>query len=275
MPETQALQVETVTRGAVPEDAMDLAVLRVRAQLRAAQEPVMFAKIKLAMAAGRDSQAAVAQTSVDLNGRRVRAQAAAATMRAAIESMCERLKVRLERAAEQDAAVGWDEGSGPDWHLSRHPGGRPGGRIGGRLAGFLPQPRRSAEAPPGVVRHKTYALSRLTPDEAIADLEMLDYEFHLFTELITDTDSVVYVTDDGYRIAQVDPRPDLLELEPLGSAVTVSDVRAPRLELGEAETCLEASGRPFMFFVNNQTGRGNLIYHRYDGNYGLITPVGG
>jgi len=275
MPETQALQVETVTRGAVPEDAMDLAVLRVRAQLRAAQEPVMFAKIKLAMAAGGDSQAAVAQASVDLNGRRVRAQAAAATMRAAIESMCERLKVRLDRAAEQDAAVGWDEGSGPDWRLSRHPGGRLGGRVGGRLAGFLPQPRRSAEAPPGVIRHKAYALSRLTPDEAIADLEMLDYEFHLFTELITDTDSVVYVTDDGYRIAQVDPRPDLLELEPLGSAVTVSEVRAPRLELGEAETCLEASGRPFMFFVNNQTGRGNLIYHRYDGNYGLITPVGG
>src|SRR5258708_9839762 len=47
MSETQALQVETVTRGAVPEDAMDLAVLRVRAELRAAHEPVLFAKVKL------------------------------------------------------------------------------------------------------------------------------------------------------------------------------------------------------------------------------------
>ena len=26
------------------------------------------------------------------------------------------------------------------------------------------------------------------------------------------------------------------------------------------------------FFVNSQTNRGNLIYHRYNGHYGLITP---
>jgi hypothetical protein len=263
MSDTQALQVKTVTRGAVPEDAVDLVVMRVRAQLRTAHEPVMFAKIKLATADAHDSQAAVAQASVDLNGRRVRAQAAAGTMRAAIEAMCERLKVRLERAAEQDAGVSWSE----------REGGGPSRRLGWRLGWCLPRPRRPAEAPRGVVRHKPYALSRLTPDEAIADLEILDYEFHLFTERVTNSDSVVYVTEDGYRIAQVDLRPDLLELEPVGSAVTVSEVRVPRLELADAETRLEASGWSFMFFVNNQTGRGNLLYHRYDGNYGLITPA--
>lgn len=104
MSDTQLLQVETVTRGSVPEDAVDLAVLRVRAELRAMRKPVLFAKVKLAMAAGAgDEQPAVAQASVDLNGRRVRAQAAAATLRAAIESMCQKLNARLERAAEQDA----------------------------------------------------------------------------------------------------------------------------------------------------------------------------
>lgn len=270
MSDTQSLQVETVTRGAVPEDAMDLAVLRVRAELRAARKPVLLAKVKLAIAADAgDSRPAIAQASVDLNGRRVRAQAAEATMRAAIESMCQKLKARLARAAEQDAAAGQADDDGP----------------GRRLDRYLPQPRRPAEAAPGpmrpaeaaprVVRHKSYALSRLTPDEAIADLEMLDYEFHLFTERVTDTDSVVYVTDDGYRMAQVDPRPDLLALEPLGPGVTVSEVRPPRLELVEAEVRLEALGQPFMFFVNSQTGRGNLIYHRYDGHYGLITPADG
>lgn len=268
MPETQSLQVETVTRGAVPEDAIDLAVLRVRAELRAAHEPVIFARVKLAAADAGGNRQSVAQCSVDLIRRPVRAQAVAETMRAAIEFMCERLKVRLERAAEQDSAVSWAGDGGPgrrlDWRLR--------GRLGGPLAG-LPQPRRSPEAPPGVVRHKSYALSRLTPDEAIADLEMLDYEFHLFTERATGTDSVVYVTGDGYRIAQVEPRPDLLELEPLGSAVTVSEVRPVPLELAEAETRLEASGWPFMFFVNRRTGRGNLIYRRYDGQYGLITPA--
>lgn len=256
---TQALQVETVTRGAVPEDAMDLAVLRVRAELRAAPEPVLFARVKLAVAADPpDGQPAVAQASVDLKGRRVRAQAAAETMRAAIELMCQKLKVRLERAAEQDAAIGWAEAGGP--------GRRPYWR--------LPRPRRPVEVP-SVIRHKSYGLSRLTLDEAIADLEMLDYEFHLFTERATNTDSVVYVTEDGYRVAQAEPRPDLLELEPVGSAVTVSDVRAPRLELDEAKARLEDLGWPFIFFVNSQTGRGNLIYHRYDGHYGLITPADG
>lgn len=257
---TQALQVETVTRGAVPEEAIDLAVLRVRAELRATHEPVLFAKIKLAMADSVvSSRLAVAQASVDMNGRRVRAQAAAETMRAAIELMCQKLKAQLERAAEQHSAVGLagDGGAGRDLEWRR----------------LLPQPRRSAEAAAGVVRHKSYALSRLTPDEAIADLEMLDFGFHLFTERVTGADSVVYVTEGGYRIAQADPRPDLLELEALAPMVRMSEVRAERLELAEAQARLEASGRPFMFFVNNRTGRGNLIYRRYDGHYGLITPA--
>src|SRR6185437_3779680 len=81
MSHTQALQVETLTRGAVPEDAMDLAVLRVRAELRATPKPVRYAKIKLAMAVDPiDGEPAVAQASVDLNGRRIRAQAVAQTM---------------------------------------------------------------------------------------------------------------------------------------------------------------------------------------------------
>jgi hypothetical protein len=28
-----------------------------------------------------------------------------------------------------------------------------------------------------------------------------------------------------------------------------------------------------LFFVNSETGRGNLIYHRYDGHYGFIEPA--
>ena len=36
---------------------------------------------------------------------------------------------------------------------------------------------------------------------------------------------------------------------------------------------LEALGYPFLFFVNSDTSRGNLIYHRHNGHYGLITPA--
>jgi Sigma 54 modulation/S30EA ribosomal protein C terminus len=38
---------------------------------------------------------------------------------------------------------------------------------------------------------------------------------------------------------------------------------------------LEASGQPFLFFVDAETGRGNVLYHRYDGHYGLIVPSAG
>ena len=61
---------------------------------------------------------------------------------------------------------------------------------------------------------------------------------------------------------------------PVHAAVTVSEHPAPRLNLAAATARLEALGQPFLFFVSSETGRGNLIYHRYDGDYGVITPPG-
>lgn len=58
-----------------------------------------------------------------------------------------------------------------------------------------------------------------------------------------------------------------------GPSITVSKIPAPRLSVTEATARLEAAGQPFVFFVNPETGRGNLIYHRYDGHYGLIEPA--
>ena len=48
---------------------------------------------------------------------------------------------------------------------------------------------------------------------------------------------------------------------------------APGLTVTEATARLETAGQSFLFFVNPETGRGNLLYHRYDGHYGLIEPV--
>ena len=35
---------------------------------------------------------------------------------------------------------------------------------------------------------------------------------------------------------------------------------------------LDASAEPHIFFANATTGRGNVLYRRYDGHYGLIVP---
>jgi len=261
MADTQTLQVQTHAQGAVPEDAMDLAVLRVRAVLRLAAEPVLFARVKLTMAADPAvERPAIAQANIDLNGRPVRAQSAAATMRDAIEKLSDKLRIQLERAARNWARL---RGSQP----VAEPGEWRHDSVPAQRLPYFPRPMEER----GVVRHKSYGLARMTPDEAAADMELLDYDFHLFTELSTSQDSVVYRTGHGYRVAQMHPKADRLGL--MDSDMSVSELPAPKLDVTEAETRLEAFGQPFLFFVNTRSGRGNLIYHRYDGDYGLITPA--
>lgn len=123
------------------------------------------------------------------------------------------------------------------------------------------------------MRRKSYALDRETPQEAAAEVELMDYHFHLFTERSTGQDSVICRTAGGYRLQLAVPRAD--ELGPVDESIVVSEAAAPRLSLNETGTWLEASGQPFLFFVDAETGRGNVLYHRYDGHYGLITPSAG
>ncbi|HVB45920.1 MAG TPA: HPF/RaiA family ribosome-associated protein [Streptosporangiaceae bacterium] len=263
MADTQTLQVQTHAHGAVPEDATDLAVMRVRSELRKAHEPVLFARVKLTLSADPAvERPAIAQVNVDLNGRPIRAQANAATMRDAIEMLSDKLRIQLRRAERNWAAIhGGLPAREPEPGEWRHQS------IPAQRLPYFPRPVDERS----VVRHKSYGLAKLTPDEAVADLELLDYDFHLFTERSTNEDSVIYRADDGYRLAQVHPRPS--RLGPTENPMTVSDVPAPRIDVADAETRLGAFGQPFMFFVNSRTGRGNLIYHRYDGDYGLITPA--
>jgi hypothetical protein len=264
-----ALQIETQAYGEVPEDAIDLAVLRLRSVLRSAPSAVLFARVKVAVSPGLvagTSRSVVAQANVDLSGRLVRAQGVAENMRTAIDLMCERLGVQLRNAG------------GGQGEFSLHRAGAARAR--------LPRPRRAVETP-AVVRHKGYGLARLTVDEAIAELEAFDFDFHLFTERLTGSDSVVYTTVRGYRVAQVSPRPDLVAGVGAGAGVgasagvgatageivSVSEVPAPRMGVDEAQGRLEGLEQPFIFFVEPRSGRGNLLYFRYDGDLGLITPA--
>ncbi len=265
-----ALQIETQAYGEVPEDAMDLAVLRLRSVLRSAPEPVLLARVKLAVTPGLvagASRSVVAQANVDMSGRLLRAQGVAENMRTAIELMCERMAVQLRNA-----------GGGQGEFALRRLGAGPGA---GAARPRVPRPRLAAEGAQ-IVRRKAFRLARLTVDEAIAELEAFDFDFHLFTERVTGSDSVVYTTVRGYRVAQVEPRPDLVAVAEAGSGfgsagevVSVSEVPAPRLGVDEAQVRLEGLEQPFIFFVEPGSGRGNLLYFRFDGDLGLITPVEG
>ncbi|MCV7231303.1 sigma 54 modulation/S30EA ribosomal C-terminal domain-containing protein [Mycobacterium branderi] len=102
-------------------------------------------------------------------------------------------------------------------------------------------------------------------------MELLDYDFHLFTEKGTRQASVVYrAGPTGYRVAQL--KPSVEELAPFELPVTLSPQPAPRLTLQRAKEELCLLGLPFLFFIDVAEGRAGVLYHRYDGHYGLISP---
>ncbi len=259
---TQTLQVQTDARGAVPPRSMDLAVEKVQAALRHASEPVLFARVKLTMSADPAvERPAAAQVNLDLNGRPIRAQADAGSMREAVDRMCGRLKIRLDRTARNWAAVGGGKPvARPDeWRHQSTPA---------RRLPYFPRPRDER----AVIRHKSYAPTRQAPDEAAAEMDLLDYDFYLFTERATGQDSVLYRTYNGFQLVQARPRHG--DLGPTAASITVSDQFPPRLDTAGAIDRLEALDLPFLFFVDSETGRGSLIYHRYDGHYGHISSAG-
>jgi hypothetical protein len=78
--ETAAVRVET--HGRVPRGSADLAAAMVGSLLRVAAEPGLSARVTVAVAADPAvARPAVAQATIDLNGRIVRAQAAGPTTR--------------------------------------------------------------------------------------------------------------------------------------------------------------------------------------------------
>ncbi|GAA1654554.1 HPF/RaiA family ribosome-associated protein [Nonomuraea maheshkhaliensis] len=254
--------VRIQTRGPIRPGDVEHARLTVAALTRLAHEPVLDVRVKLAAAPGPTvEQPYTAQANLDVNGRLVRAQAAARSTHAAIHLLHDRLRTRLRRTARD-----WENlrGRRPDDadHEWRHAG------PPRKPLPYFPRPIGRRQ----VVRRKTYDLDRLTCDEAALDLERLDYDFHLFTETATGQDSVLYRTDGGCRLAQVTPQP--ARLGPVSVPLTFSPASAPRLTVAQATARLEATGLPFVFFADAGTGRGQVLYHRYDGDYGLITAAG-
>jgi Sigma 54 modulation/S30EA ribosomal protein C terminus len=72
-----------------------------------------------------------------------------------------------------------------------------------------------------------------TVDEAVAEMDDLDHDFHLFVEAGRGVDSIVHRTDPtGVRLAQVDGHADAVA--PGAVPVTLSTVPAPLFDTAEA-----------------------------------------
>lgn len=125
-----------------------------------------------------------------------------------------------------------------------------------------------------VIRRKSFAMAPCTVDEAALEMDLLDYDFHLFTEKGTVSAGVLYRGGPtGYRLALVAPAP-ADRLSPFELPVTISPQPAPCLTEKEAAERLGLLGLPFLFYIDAAEGRASVLHHRYDGHYGLITPAG-
>ncbi|MFF6779255.1 sigma 54 modulation/S30EA ribosomal C-terminal domain-containing protein [Streptomyces sp. NPDC012637] len=256
---SQAVDVQVRSRGQVPRGAATYAREKVLATIDHVSEPVLAAQVKLIQAV-RCSAArpATAQAVVDVSGRPVRAHVAASTMFEAVDLLQERLTVRLARArrygprgssgAVQEA---WWDSAGHEHRPHRQ---------------HLPAEERRIE------RYKSFSRNRQTPEDAVIDLEAMDYDFWVFTDLTSGYDSVVYrdVRTGRHRLASLGPVGEEPQAEGL---LSVSTVPVPVSTVPEAVQRLNLTGLPWVFFADTATGRGSVLYHRYDGHYGLITPA--
>lgn len=128
-----------------------------------------------------------------------------------------------------------------------------------------------------VSRRESCVLQRMTSVQALAVMDAMDYDVHLFADTETGEDAVVYRAGPwGMRVARrccMRPPAGLASVSARPIALVVNPRRAPVLTEAAAVKRVCAAQLGFLFFCDPSSGRGRLLYPRYDGNLGLITPA--
>lgn len=256
------LEVPVVTRGQVAPDAVDYARLKITHAARHGGAHAIHAVVRLTQAPDpAQARPAMAEATVDLSGTVVRAHVAASTMLEAIDLLDGRLRRRIDEGEDRMRAL----------HL-RHRDDGPGEWRHGSMPSERPHRYERPVEERELVRHKSFAVRQQTVDEAVLDLEALDHDFFLFRDERTGCDAVLWRRNAHHALIESDGRggeaPDTV------AEVEVEHRPVERLAIAEAIEHLDLGADPFVFFVNAESGRGNVVYLRYDGHYGLIEPAG-
>ena len=223
--------------------------------------PVLYARVVLTVHEdpARDRPVS-AKGELDVNGRLVGAHVAAGTVPEAVDRLDARLRERLERYAhrQQSKARRGRNGDAHTWHHGDRESSRPE---------YFPRPSDERQ----ILRTKTFAVAAMTPDEAAFDLELLDHDFYLFANVETGEDNVIaraegegYVLHEPSAAGHAGDAATPMVPAPGHPATVTTDAAVDLLELG---------GGRYLFFLDPDDGRGRLLYHRYDGHYGLIVPA--
>ncbi len=254
--------IDFVIEGQVGDAARTRATEMVSALTELSPRPVIFTRVKLQHSPSRPpNERCMAQGTLDVSGALLRAQVVAPGMIEAINLLETRLQRRVRDLADRREAANArppSAGSGT-W---RH------GDLRNSQPGYFPRPATERE----IVRRKTWAGDRLSVTDALFDLYALDHRFFLFTDEVDGVDSIVFEAPGGLRLRRLTggapPAEEIAELP-----VEVVETPAPLMETDDAVQRLDTSEEPFVFYHDNGTGRGCVLYRRYDGHYGVIEPA--
>ena len=249
------------TVGSVPVSIRDEAERMMADLADVAPRQVLFAKVKVKHDTDRDpDQRSVVEGIMDLSGTVVRAQAAGTSAIDALRVVASRLERNLHRVAAKRRRA------------QKRPPSTPSGEwSSGDIAPDRPE---FYDRPPEerlVVRRKTYSpANQISVSEALFDMEVLDHRFFLFTDETDGKAAIVYEDDHGLAIRKLDgSRPEEATLHP---GISVHETPAPTITVADAVSRLNLSDGPFVFFCDATAGRASVLYRRFDGHYGLITP---
>ncbi len=254
-------QLAIFVKGEVGEEDKAQAEDAVRKVIARLHEPVLFARVKLFHEPDpARTRPAEVQVLLDVDGDLVRAHVAAPTMPEATNALTDRLRDQLEHRAQRREYLHSSDGVA-------HPGEWRHGDVPTIRPPYFDRPVEERE----LVRHKTFAVGELTPDEAAFDMEVLDYDFYLFRDLASGSDALMERVGPGAFRMTRSAHSDM-EVGPTAVQLEISDVEVPALRLEDAIELLNVEGDTHLFFVEPTTGRGDVLYRRYDGHYGLIAP---
>jgi ribosome-associated translation inhibitor RaiA len=255
------VDVEVSTRGSVAPELVQMAVEKVGAIGDSVQHPLTDARVVLtAKQNPRIPESARAEGDVRMSGRTIRARVDAETMAQAVDALAERLQQQLRRhldRLETRSRVPAEVVPG-EWR---------------RGAWTPPRAPRSWRAPGEreVVRRKTFALEPMTAAAAAADMMALDHDFFLFDDADIGADAVIYWRDDD-RLGVIAPQ-DAPAASSDEQLIRESSRYSEPLDLADAISKMDVLNHRFLFFTDASSGRGAVLYLRYDGHYGLIQPA--
>ena len=253
------MDVRVTRRGQVPS-LLDEDVQRQIGPLdRLVKAPILDAHVVLTQEENpRIERPARAEAEVDVNGHIVRGRVADVEMRHAVDQLAEHLRGQLRRFVDSQitARRRARHPAAGEWRHRQWSPPRPG---------YLPRPAEERE----LVRRKAFPLGAMSPAQATELMEDLDHDFILFRDAETGADALAYMQDDG-RLGVILPAGTELP-QPPSETVTYEQSRVTEpITLDTAVAEMDELNHHFLCFVNADTGRGNVVYLRHDGHYGLI-----